>query len=149
LKFFAVLLFLWIAGCATYGAVGLDERRQEIFAGEVNANLLAGGSNFKLIGRTSGILCSGVTNVTQLAITCQGQKGDVFATCNDGTTLKGEWYAQSCTTGIGQIVDSLGGQFAFKFGLSDSEMKIEIKQYEERIRANRNESKQLKGNDPI
>jgi len=87
---------------------------------------MTGGGSFSIKGKISGIVCTGTANVTHTGLTCRGQRGDIFASCDDGRTLGGEWTATSCTTGIGQGMDSTGSAFAFTFGLSEDEALKEI-----------------------
>ena len=117
-----------LGGCATYQAVGMYPERNEVLVGTVNADLMAGGSNFTLTGRTTGLACEGSTDVTRvtMSLSCQGQSGNVNATCSDGTILRGHWYATSCTTGFGYGIDSHGNKLTFRFGLSDGQVKAQV-----------------------
>ena len=117
-----------LAGCATYQAVGMYQGRDDVMVGTVNADLAAGGSHFTLLGQRTGLSCEGTSDVSEMSmsLTCQGQSGNVFATCNDGTVLHGRWYATSCTTGIGYGVDSAGNRLTFKFGLSQGQVNAEV-----------------------
>lgn len=96
-----LILSLTISGCVTYKAVGMFQKYNEVFYGDVNANLIVGGSNFIIKGQISGITCTGSSNVTYIPPfgTCRGQRGNIFAVCDDGRTVTGEWFAQSCTKG--------------------------------------------------
>lgn len=114
-----------ITGCVSYKAIGVFQDYNEVLYGTVKANLLVGGSNFSLKGENSGLTCDGSTNVTYIPPfgVCRGQKGDVFATCSDGRSLSGEWFAQSCTRGFGKGKDSYNNIFAFTFGMPEEEAR--------------------------
>jgi S1-C subfamily serine protease len=128
-----VILSLWLVtllqGCVTYQAIGVFQDFNEVMYGEVNANLLLGGSDFKFEGKLTGLKCQGSSNVTYIPPLgqCRGQRGDIFATCTDGRSITGEWFGQSCTSGYGRGKDSYGSVFAFTFGMSESEAQTQLK----------------------
>jgi S1-C subfamily serine protease len=120
---------LTIAGCATYPAIGVFQDYNEVLYGQVNANLLVGGSDFVMEGKVTGLKCEGSSNVTYIPPLgqCKGQQGQIFAVCTDGRTVTGEWFAQSCTKGYGRGVDSQGNAFALTFGMSEDEAQTQLK----------------------
>jgi S1-C subfamily serine protease len=123
----AVALFT-LAGCVSYPAIGVFQDYNEVLYGNVNANLLVGSSTFSMQGKVSGMKCDGTSRVTYIPPfgTCQGQRGQIFATCTGGRTVTGEWAALSCTTGLGRGVDNKGNTFAFTFGMSDAEARTQL-----------------------
>lgn len=132
LLFYLVIFFitLSISGCiTTYKAIGYYDEYNEVLIGEVTANLLSGGGNFKMEGEISGIKCEGGATLTYMPnkLTCVGQRGEIFGICSDGRTLKGEYIlTSSCTSGFGKGVDSMGNVFKFIFGLTEQEAKKEL-----------------------
>lgn len=125
----SLLLLLTAAGCATYPAIGVFQDYNEVLYGQVNANLLVGGSDFVMEGKVTGLKCEGSSNVTYIPPfgQCKGQRGEIFAVCTGGRTIKGEWFGQSCTKGYGRGVDSQGNLFAFTFGMSEEEAQVQLK----------------------
>lgn len=92
----SLLLLLTAAGCATYPAIGVFQDYNEVLYGQVNANLLVGGSDFVMEGKVTGLKCEGSSNVTYIPPfgQCKGQRGEIFAVCTGGRTIKGEWFGQ-------------------------------------------------------
>lgn len=109
-------LLALLQGCATYPAVGTFKDYNEVMVGEVSANLVLGGGSFKLKGEVTGVTCEGKSYVTKGGFTCEGQAGDLIATCSDSRTLRAYWEAESCVSGHGEGRDSEGNTFAFRFG---------------------------------
>jgi len=128
---FLLIFIIITTGCvASYKAVGYSEDYNEVFVGEVNANLLSGSGTFKLEGQITGIKCEGASTVTYTPnpFTCVGQRGEIFGRCSDGRTLQGSYVVTSCTTGYGRGVDSMGNKFIFNFGLSEEEAEAQVRQ---------------------
>lgn len=132
-KFLIVLIVFFMSiltsGCiANFKAVGYFEEYNEIFVGDVTANLFSGGGNFKLIAKNSGIKCEGSSVVTEIPnkLTCAGQKGEIFGTCSDGRIFRGEYRLATCTIGYGIGTDEFGHVFKFRFGFTEEEVKNEI-----------------------
>lgn len=67
-----------------------------------------------------GAECEGHSYVTYIPPTgsCAGQKGEVYTTCSDGRTIKGDWTvtASSCKIGYGSAMDTWNNQYEFTFG---------------------------------
>lgn len=122
-------LNITISGCVTYPAIGVFQDYNEVLYGEVNANLLVGGSDFVMEGKVTGLKCEGSSNITYIPPLgqCKGQRGQIFAACTGGRTVTGEWFGQSCTKGYGRGVDGQGNTFAFTFGMPEEEAQIKLK----------------------
>lgn len=144
-----LLLSLTLTGCASHPAIGIFEDYNEIFYGKaapqlnVETNLFVGEGVFAMRGENSGIQCDGRTSVTyigspsSISVThvvspagkCQGQKGTVRATCDDGRLLNAEWSSESCAVGFGHGQDNNGLPFAFTFGMSKNKATRRIERY--------------------
>jgi S1-C subfamily serine protease len=125
----ALIIALSMTGCVSYPAIGMFQDYNEVLYGTVNANLLVGSSDFTMTGKVTGLKCEGSSNVTYIPPMgqCKGQRGDLFATCTDGRSITGQWFAQSCTKGYGRGKDSYGNIFAFTFGMSEQEAEMRLK----------------------
>ncbi len=123
------LLVMLLQSCVTYPALGVFQDFNEVMYGEVNTNLLVGGSDFRLEGKITGLTCQGSSNITYIPPfgQCKGQRGEIFAACTDGRSITGEWFGQSCTTGYGRGKDSYGNAFAFTFGMAESDAQAQLK----------------------
>lgn len=119
-----------LGGCATYKTVGSFDNYNEVFYGTVNANLFTGGGSFTMEGQRTKMKCQGTasppTYYPPFAL-CDGQRGTVQGTCDDGRFLGGIWVASGCTTGMVMGKDSDGQQFMFTFGMNENEAQALIK----------------------
>ena len=125
--FILAIILISIQGCVTYKAVGRFEQYNEVLTGNVNANLISGGGSFKLFGENTGVECSGEAWVTNMALTCSGQRGEIHADCTDGRVLNGTYRPTSCTAGYGEGEDNFGSKFSFNFGLSEKEALSKVR----------------------
>jgi hypothetical protein len=125
----ALICVLSLPGCGSYQAIGVFQDYKEVLYGTANANLLAGVVDFTLIGKVTGIECQGSCRATYFPPLglCMGQRGYLFALCDDERSITGEFFAQSCTKGYGRGKDSYGNIFAFTFGMSEQEAEAELK----------------------
>ena len=127
----AIAVILFVASCtAKYPVVGSFDDYNEVFLGEVNANLMSGTSVIKVTAKNSGIQCSGGSRVTYIPASnyiagafmvpyCNGQRGFARLRCDDGRHIDAEWTADSCTSGYGAGEDQHGARFQFAFGMSE------------------------------
>lgn len=133
MRFVPVLaaLFLTVGCTATYPVVGSFDKYNEVFIGEVNADLMAGRSVIEIEAKNSGMRCIGGSRVTFIPASnyaaglflipyCGGQKGIAELSCDDGRRISATWTADSCTSGYGTGYDDDGARFQFAFGMSES-----------------------------
>ena len=123
-KLAAVLVALsFLCSCSVkYKVVGSFDDYNEVFAGDVDANLLTGHGHIVAVGKNSKIKCEGesyVTYIPPLSLGCAGQRGKAPMRCSDGRRLDVDWVATSCTTGNGEGRDPKGAIFSFVFGLDE------------------------------
>jgi hypothetical protein len=119
-----IMAFVLIQGCANYKAIGKFDNANEILVGNVQHNLVVGGSNFEMTAVNSNTKCVGTTTGPQEyenILLCEGQKGSGQATCDDGRTISLKWTATGCTTGYAVGTTEDGHRFTVTFGLSDEE----------------------------
>jgi hypothetical protein len=115
---------LILSGCVSYKAVGKFDNNTDIFIGNVNHNLMAGGGKYEFTGVNSNINCSGIASSPDkipFGLGCTGQEGNANGQCSNGKALTMRWYASSCTTGYGHGNTSDGTRFQFTFGLTKEE----------------------------
>ena len=144
-----LLLSLIVTGCASHPAIAIFEDYNEVFYGKaapqlnVETNLFVGEGVFSIRGEASGIQCDGRTSVTYIRpssgssvthvvsppIKCQGQKGNVRASCDDGRLLNAQWSSESCAVGFGHGQDNNGLAFAFTFGMAKDKATQKIEKY--------------------
>jgi len=127
----AIAVVLFVASCtAKYPVVGSFDDYNEVFLGEVNADLMSGTSVIKVKGKNTGIQCSGGSRVTYIPASnyiagafmvpyCAGQRGIARLRCDDGRQIDADWTADSCTSGYGAGEDQHGARFQFAFGMSE------------------------------
>ena len=112
---------LALSACTiTYFAGGRYTDGGEKFYGKVNASVF-GGSEFTLQSSSSDTVCSGQSDVVKRGMSCAGQYGNLALECTDGRTVTGMWSATTCTTGVGDGIDSDGRKIEFVFGLTEQE----------------------------
>jgi hypothetical protein len=122
IAFLSVLFFL--TGCVSYKAVGKFENYNEVFVGNVNANLMTGGGKFDITAVNSNVNCNGVASPPDkipFNLDCSGQEGNGNGSCSDGKMVNMRWYATSCTRGYGKGSTTDGINFNFAFGLTQEE----------------------------
>jgi S1-C subfamily serine protease len=119
------LLLSALAGCAQYKVVGAFDDYNEIFVGDVDANLLLGGGTIRARGEVTGMTCEGTAHLTSIPWhgACHGQRGKALLTCSDGRRIESEYRSESCTTGSGVGEDDRGNTFVFAFGLDEAEAR--------------------------
>lgn len=121
------IILIFLTGCVSYKAVGKFENYNEVFVGNVNANLMTGGGKFDITAVNSNINCSGVAlppdkRPLSGMIDCSGQEGNASGTCSDGRSLSMRYYAaNSCIRGYGKGSTADGIGFQFAFGMSQEE----------------------------
>ena len=122
-------LALGLSGCAQYKVVGAFDDFNEVFVGDVDANLLLGGGTIKARGEVTGMTCEGSARLTYIPWhgACHGQRGKASLTCSDGRTIEGDYRAESCTTGTGLGEDDRGNTFVFAFGLDEASARRFVK----------------------
>lgn len=124
-KLIAITLFLIsLTGCVSYKAVGKFENYNEVFVGNVNANLMTGGGKFDITAVNSNVNCNGVASPPDkipFNLDCSGQEGNGNGLCSDGKIVNMRWYATSCTRGYGKGSTTDGISFNFAFGLTQEE----------------------------
>lgn len=118
-----------LAGCAQYKVVGAFDDYNEIFVGDVQHNLLVGHAHIVAKGEVTGLVCEGESHVTSINFSpsCRGQRGEAELSCSDGRKVKGDWEAESCTTGYGLGEDDRGNTFVFAFGASEMAARHYVK----------------------
>jgi hypothetical protein len=119
-------LLILLTGCVSYKAVGKFENYNEVFVGNVNANLMTGGGKFDITAVNSNINCNGIASPPDKMplsglLDCSGQEGNGSGSCSDGRSLTMRWYANSCTRGYGKGATPDGIAFQFAFGLTQEE----------------------------
>ena len=120
------IVLLFLTGCVSYKAVGKFENYNEVFVGNINANLMTGGGKFEITAVNSNVNCNGVASPPDKMplsglLDCSGQEGNGNGTCSDGKMVNMRWYATSCTRGYGRGATTDGINFSFAFGLSQEE----------------------------
>ena len=123
LWFFLPLLLLFSQGCVTYPVVGSFDAYNETFKGTVTANLFTGTSEINIIGVDGKIRGKGSSWMTYMSpsLNCEGTKGDVLLTFDDGRIVNAEFFCLSCASGWGSGKDQGGNPFRFTFGMSNEE----------------------------
>lgn len=123
--FAAAMAALSLAGCAQYKVVGAFDDFNEVFIGDVDANLLIGGGTIRAKGEVTGLTCEGSAHLTYIPWhgACEGQRGEANLTCSDGRKIKGVYRAEACTFGTGMGEDDRGNTFVFAFGLDEIEAR--------------------------
>ena len=128
-----------IAACtAKYPVVGSFDDFNEVFLGDVNANLMSGTSTISVKAKNTGVQCRGGSKVTYVPASnyiagaflvpyCNGQRGTASLRCDDGRRIDADWTADSCTSGYGEGSDQHGARFQFAFGMSQSEAQARFK----------------------
>jgi len=127
--FFIFSIFTLISGCANYKAVGKLDNYNEVMVGNVEHNLVEGGSTFEMTTIVGNGQCKGFTTPADIVpdfLSCEGQEGAGEATCDDGKTYTLRWYATGCLTGYATGESSDGHRLSVTFGLSDEEAMIEL-----------------------
>ena len=121
----ATMLMLSLSACAQYKVVGAFEDHNEVFIGDVEANLLLGGGTIKARGEVTGMTCEGSAWLTYMPRhgSCDGQRGKATLTCSDGRVIDAVYRTETCTTGTGIGEDDRGNAFVFTFGLGDAEAR--------------------------
>lgn len=118
------IVLMLLTGCVSYKAVGKFENYNEVFVGNINANLMTGGGKFEITAVNSNVSCNGVASPPDkipFNLDCSGQEGNGNGTCSDGKMVNMRWYATSCTRGYGRGATADGINFNFAFGLSQEE----------------------------
>ena len=121
--FLLPLLLLFSQGCVTYPVVGSFDEYNETFKGTVTANLFTGTSEINVAGvnnKTTGKGSSWLTYMSP-SLNCEGTKGEVLLTFDDGRIVNAEFFCLSCATGWGSGKDQGGNTFTFTFGMTDEE----------------------------
>ncbi len=123
-------VFMLSSCTTTYKAVATFDDYNEVLVGTVIHNIVTGGGTFRMVGKVSGIDCTGKAILVSIPPTgaFAGQGGKIHARCTDGRTVTGEWWATSLTTGFGRGEDDSGARFAFTFGYSEEEAAALIQQ---------------------
>jgi hypothetical protein len=131
--FFLPLLLLFSQGCVTYPAVGSFGEYNELFRGTVTANLFTGTSEINIAGVNGKTTAKGSSWLTYMSpsMNCEGTKGNVLLTFDDGRIVNAEFSCLSCSTGWGSGKDQGGNTFTFTFGMSNEEAE----QFIEKTRA--------------
>jgi hypothetical protein len=121
--FFLPFLLLFYQGCVTYPAVGSFDEYNELFRGTVTVNLLTFASEINIQGVNEKTHAKGSSWVTYISpsLNCEGTKGDVLLTFDDGRIVNAEFFCLSCTSGWGSGKDQNGNPFTFTFGMSNEE----------------------------
>jgi hypothetical protein len=121
--FFLPLLLLFSQGCVTYPVVGSFDAYNETFKGTVTANLFTGTSEINIIGVDGKIRGKGSSWMTYMSpsLNCEGTKGNVLLTFDDGRIVNAEFSCLSCASGWGSGKDQGGNPFRFTFGMSNEE----------------------------
>ena len=123
-----------VACTATYPVVGSFEDYNEVFIGEVNANLLKGTSVIEVKAQNSNVRCFGTSKVLHIPASnyvagafliphCGGQRGAAQLSCDDGRRVLASWEATSCTSGFGFGNDQRGARFNFAFGMTTEDAR--------------------------
>jgi S1-C subfamily serine protease len=136
----SLIFLLQATACtATYPVVGSFNDYNEVFKGQVNADLMRGTSFIQVTGQNSGIKCTGGSRVLHVPASnyiagmflipyCEGQTGIADLACDDGRRIRANWTADSCTSGSGSGHDQHGAVFQFAFGMSDAEARDKLAQ---------------------
>lgn len=121
--FFLPLLLLFSQGCVTYPVLGSFDAYNETFKGTVTANLFTGTSEIYIVGvdgKTKGKGSSWMTYMSP-SLNCEGTKGNVLLTFDDGRIVNAEFSCLSCASGWGSGKDQGGNNFTFTFGMTNEE----------------------------
>ena len=135
-NFFITFLLIIISGCANYKAVGKLDNYNEIMVGNVEHNLVIGGSKFEMTTIIGNGQCKGTTTPPDTIpnlLLCVGQEGSGQASCDDGKTYTLRWVATGCTTGYAKGQSSDGYNLSVTFGLSDEEAIIELEKLSDSV----------------
>jgi hypothetical protein len=121
--FLLPLSLLFSPGCVTYPVVGSFDAYNETFKGTATQNLFIGTSEINVHGVNSKTTAKGSSWLTYLSPTlnCEGTKGNVLLTFDDGRIVNAEFYCLSCVSGWGSGKDQSGNNFTFTFGMSNEE----------------------------
>jgi hypothetical protein len=121
--FLAPLALLFSQGCVTYPVLGSFDEYNETFKGTATQNLFIGTSEIYIAGvdgKTRGKGSSWITYFSP-SLTCEGTKGNVLLTFDDGRIVNAEFNCLSCASGWGNGKDQGGNNFTFTFGMPDEE----------------------------
>ena len=116
-----------------YKVVGKYEEFNEVFIGTVNSDLMSGTAVIEVETVPSKMKCSGNSRINFIPASnylipgyCKGQKGIATLMCSLTGRVEGTFTTKSCTKGYGTGFDKEGRMFAFTFGFSEEDAKIEI-----------------------
>ncbi|MGA1980037.1 MAG: hypothetical protein ABSG99_05685 [Sedimentisphaerales bacterium] len=121
--FLAPLLLLFSQGCVTYPVVGSFDAYNETFKGTVTVSLFTGTSEINIVGVDGKIRGKGSSWMTYMSpsLNCEGTKGDVLLTFDDGRIVNADFSCLSCASGWGSGKDQGGNIFRFTFGMTNEE----------------------------
>ncbi len=120
---FLPLLLLFSQGCVTYPVVGSFDEYNETFKGTATQSLFTGTSEIKVQGVNSKTTAKGSSWLTYMSpsFNCEGTKGNVLLTFDDGRIVNAEFTCLSCASGWGSGKDQGGNNFTFTFGMPNEE----------------------------
>ncbi len=121
--FLLPVLLLVSQGCVTYPVLGSFDEYNETFKGTATQNLFIGTSEINIVGvdgKTKGKGSSWLTYMSP-SMNCEGTKGNVLLTFEDGRIVNAEFTCLSCASGWGSGKDQGGNNFTFTFGMTNEE----------------------------
>jgi hypothetical protein len=121
--FLVPLSLLFSQGCVTYPVMGSFDAYNETFKGTATQNLFIGTSEIYITGvdgKTKGKGSSWLTSMSP-SLNCEGTKGNVLLTFDDGRIVNAEFTCLSCASGWGSGKDQGGNNFTFTFGMTNEE----------------------------
>lgn len=121
--FLLPLSLLFSQGCVTYPVTGSFDAYNETFRGTATQNLFIGTSEINVQGVNSKTTARGSSWLTYMSpsFNCEGTKGNVLLTFDDGRIVNAEFYCLSCASGWGSGKDQGGNNFTFTFGMPNEE----------------------------
>jgi hypothetical protein len=121
--FFVPLTLLFVQGCVTYPVTGSFDSYNETFKGTATQNLFIGTSEIKVQSTAGKTTAKGSSWLTYMSpsLNCEGTKGEVLLTFDDGRIVNAEFYCLTCASGWGSGKDQSGNNFIFTFGMNGKE----------------------------
>lgn len=126
--FISVILLTCNACTVKYPVVGSFEEYNEVFKGNVVADLSKGTAYIEVEGKVSNVRCYGNAKVTYIPLisyflpVCEGQSGIANLRCYDGRIFEATYTILSCGgTGYGSGFDQKGNRVTFTFGMAEAE----------------------------
>jgi hypothetical protein len=95
-----LISIIWIlsSGCSLkYPVIGSFNNYNEVFKGQVDANLMTGTGYVEARGEVTGVKCTGFAKITYIPPIsyilpiCEGQKGISTLKCDDGRIIEGNY----------------------------------------------------------